>query len=618
MREPFTATAGTAAGSTEYGPWNPGLQSELPWRLLPLSTLFRPENVFTTVDEVHELSDVTGLKADELVVFRPERLLVHELLIRVTADFSVPDGPRVEDLGINFRRLAETLLTRYVAPHAREIAAAYESLKASLSSLIDTELATALAALSSAAGVAPARQARAGGLLGLLRRPQRKAVSPGRDECWAHEERVVGDWAAKAQSSEDLLRKAAYRALVRVASAVRSRHGRMWGDQRLLAPIATGIACNEHGAEVIGRLIEPYLREAAEREAYRLLPAQAQPVVMNTKGASASGKSTMRPLQRALAAKLDVEWTDFALISPDIWRKFLLDYGALGEHYKYAGAFTARELAIVDQKLDRYMARKAERRGMSHLLIDRFRFDSFAPDSDEAGSNLLTRFGRLVYLFFMITPPHETVERAWRRGLEVGRYKAVDDVLAQNIEAYAGMPELFFTWALRPNMSVHYEFLDNSVPLGERPRTAAFGRNGELNILDVKCMLDVDRYRKINIEAAGPREVYPDPRTMDVANNTQFLTRCARELPAVNFADRETGRVYARIESGRLAWTEPEALAQAVADAETRAGLFAVAAEALSGARLAPGSKRLTDVVPADRLHTLGQWGAGISKARSS
>ena len=75
------------------------------------------------------------------------------------------------------------------------------------------------------------------------------------------------------------------------------------------------------------------------------------------------------------------------------------------------------------------MARKAERGDMTHLLIDRFRFDSFAPDSDEAGSNLLTRFGHGVYLFFMITPPESLVERAWKRGLEVGRYKAVDDTL---------------------------------------------------------------------------------------------------------------------------------------------------------------------------------------------
>src|SRR5207237_6648901 len=157
----------------------------------------------------------------------------------------------------------------------------------------------------------------------------------------------------------------------------------------------------------IGRLVEPLLLSAAEREAYRVLPPQPSPLVMNTKGASASGKSTLRPLQRKLAGVIGVHWRDFALISPDIWRKQLLDYDSLGAAFRYAGAFTSEELQIVDQKLDRYMARKQGRGEMAHLLIDRFRFDSFAPDSEEAGSNLLTRFGDSVYLFFVITPPEQ-------------------------------------------------------------------------------------------------------------------------------------------------------------------------------------------------------------------
>ncbi len=134
-------------------------------------------------------------------------------------------------------------------------------------------------------------------------------------------------------------------------------------------------------------------------------------------------------------------------------------------------------------------------------MIDRFRFDSFAPDSDEAGSNLLTRFGHNVYLFFMITPPESLVERAWKRGLEVGRYKAVDDTLGHGVEAYSGMPHLFFTWVQRADKHVHFEFLDNSVPLGERPRTVAFGSNDSLHVLDVKRMLDVERFRRVNVDA---------------------------------------------------------------------------------------------------------------------
>ena len=595
-----------SAYEPEYGPWHPGISSELPARLLPLATIFRPEHVFTTLDQLRELHDLTGLAHEELAVFRPQRLVVHELLIRVTADLSVPDGEKVEDLGINFRRMTHTILTRHIDPHMGEIVAAYDALKEQIAHLAEAEISTLLRGPST-----PAIGTRRLGLAGLLRGFGARQESPRRiDAEREHQERMLREWVTAAQSRGDPLSQAVYRALSRVVAVIRAKHGRLWGDAALLAPIAAGVACNEHGSDVIGRLIEPHVARAVEAEGYRRLPAQARPVVMNTKGASASGKSTMRPLQKRLASEIAVAWSDFALISPDIWRKHLLDYGSLGEHFRYAGTFTGLELAIIDQKLDHYMARKAERGLMSHLLIDRFRFDSFATDSDEAGSNLLTRFGHLVYMFFMITPPHETVERSWKRGLDVGRFKAVDDLLAHNVEAYTGMPELFFTWALRSGITVHYEFLDNGVPFGERPRTVAFGWNGEMNILDVKGLLDIDRYRKIDVDARCPEEVYPDAGIMAADHNTQFLRDCARRLSAVNFADRGTGRVYARLDSGRLSWTDPEGFEEAVKDVETRAGLLAAAPEAFTAAWRSSGSdpSNLSRLESAG-FHTLGRWG---------
>lgn len=600
----------SAAARVEFGPWNPGIESQLPRQLLPLSTIFTPENVFTSVEQAEELHDLTGLELDELVAFRPQRLVLHELLIRVTADLSVPDGPRIEDLGINFRQMTGTILARYVAPRMSAITAAYDVIRQQLSAVIGAELAAAFSAPAARAASSAAAERRAG-LLGLLRRARSGAPATASDAGDTdREERLLRNWEAKAQSSDDGLSKAAYRALAKVVRALFNRHGRLWGDRELIASLAADIACNNHGSEEIGRLIEPCLIEAAGGEGYRLLPVQEQPIVMNTKGASASGKSTMRPLQKTLADKIGARWSDFALISPDIWRKQLLDYSSLGSAYKYAGTFTGHELRIIDHKLDRYMARKAERGGMSHLLIDRFRFDSFAPDSDQAGSNLLTRFGHTVYMFFMITPPGATVERSWKRGLEVGRYKAVDDLLAHNVEAYSGMPQLFFTWAQRADKRVHYEFLDNSVPLRERPRTIAFGWNGEMNVLDVKCMLDIERYRRVHVNASGPEELYRDREAVTPANNTNFLVQCARRLPVLNFADQETGRIYLHLVSGAPVWADPETLHKAVAEPETCAGILAVAPGVFDGlVATAERPSYLGEVLGAERIHTLGRWG---------
>ncbi len=594
--------------AADCGPWNPGIDSRLPRALLPLSTMFRPDNVTTSIGEAEELHDLTGLDVLDLVAFRPERLVLHEVLVRVTADLSVESGSRVEDLGINFRQMTNAILTRHLAPRMSEIAAAYRALRLQLAEVITAELAVRLFAADASA---PAPSAQKRGVFGWIRRsapgpaPKRTKISENGSAADA-----IEGWQADAKANPDALRRAASGALARVVSAIAGRHGGLWGTPELISSVATDLACNGYGGDEIGRLVAPHFLEATRREGFALLPAQERPVIMNTKGASAAGKSTMRPEQKQLAQRIGVAWSDFALISPDIWRKQLLDYASLGAAYKYGGACTGDELKIIDQKLDRYMAAKARRRATTHLLIDRFRFDSFAPDSHEAGSNLLTRFGHTIYLFFMITPPEEIVTRAWRRGLEVGRYKAVDDLLAHNIEAYSGMPELFFTWALRGDKEVHYEFLDNTVPYGARPRTAAFGWNGEMNVLDVTAMLDVQRFRRVDINATGPGNLYEDSAALAPDKNAQFLVDCARRLPCLSFVEQATGRIYLRLEHGVAVWADEEALRAAMIDSDTRAGILAVAPDAAKPVSATPAMPRyLTDQLGAHRIHTLGRWG---------
>ncbi|MEE8445775.1 MAG: hypothetical protein V3S44_10525 [Alphaproteobacteria bacterium] len=457
-----------------------------------------------------------------------------------------------------------------------------------------------LAVLNEAPRTKPARR-------GLFARLFRHAPpAPPVDEA-RRMESLLAALHRRATTDGDALERCARAALYRIATAICNRHGRLVGDAAMIAALVADRVGNSHGSDVIGEMIEPWIADAAGELGYRLLPAQARPVVMTVKGASASGKSTLRPRQRELAGELGIDWRDFALISPDIWRKYLLDYDSLGAASKYAGTLTGHEVAMIDEKLDRYMSQKAERGTIPHLLIDRFRFDSFAiTPEEEEGGRLLTRFGATVYMFFMITPPDATVERAYKRGLQFGRYKAVDDLLDHNVEAFTGMPRLFFTWALKSDKRVHYEFLDNSVAEGVRPRTVAFGWNGDMTILDIKFLLDIDRYTKINIDAKRPQDVYPGGDAMAAANNTDFLRDCVRLIPTVRFADFKSGRAYARMEGGRLVWTDGEGLAAALGDPETRAGLAALDPGLLDPR---PGQPTAPEIIDADAACTLGQWG---------
>jgi hypothetical protein len=594
--------------SAEYRAWNPGLESRLPREYLPLSTIFRSENVSTSIAKSHELSDYCGLPVHELVAFRADRLIVHELLIHVTTGLAVPDGRDDEDLGRNFRKIAATILDRYITPHRDELARVFEQVRHKASAVIETELGTAFAETKTAVGADQSADWRRLFAFGKSRKPAPKPAETVAER----DQRILSQWSKKSQNTEDRLEQACFAALYEVATAVISRQGRLSGDHALLAELAVILVCNDYGSGVIGDAILPFVQEAVSGEGYRALPAQKKPVVMNVKGASASGKSSMRPLQKNLAGKLDLPWDEFALISPDIWRKFLLDYGSLGAAYKYAGTLSGHEIEIIDKKLDRRMADRAARGDMPHLLIDRFRFDSFVPNLEEGSSKLLTRFGDLVYMFFMITPPEMTVERAWTRGLRLGRYKAVDDLLAHNVEAYAGMPELFFTWALIAGKRVHYEFVDNSVAEGRAPRTAAFGWNGEMTVLDIKRMIDIERFRKINIHAQRPAEVYAN-KDLSPESNVDFLKRCARWIPTINFADYETGQVYARLQRGTWTWRDDKRFNEALKDPDARAGLLAVARNVYR----ADGSERKRTDVPIERVHTLGTWGEGANAGAS-
>jgi hypothetical protein len=588
--------------AVEHGAWNPGLESELPRAYEPLATVFRAENVSTSLANAHELHGYCGLPAHELVAFRPERLIVHELLVRVTSSIAVPDGPDYEDLGRDFRRIAATILDQYIAPHRSELARLFERTRSAAAALIARELATSLCAHAS-----PAPQVDPGGRSRWLLwfGPAKQRAAAPVESAESRERRIQAQWSARAQRTDDRLEAACLHALSRIATAITAQRGRLPASPDLLAELAVTLVCNDHGSEVVGEAIEPFIQEAVVREGYRPLPPQERPVVMNVKGASASGKSTMRPLQRILARKLGFPWEEFALISPDIWRKFLLDYGSLGAAYKYAGTMTGHEVEIVDKKLDRHMADKASRGETPHLLIDRFRFDSFVPAPEGYDSTrLLTRFGDLVYMFFMITPPEMTVERAWTRGLKVGRYKAVDDLLAHNVEAYSGMPELFFTWALDPRRRVHYEFLDNSVAEGRPPRTVAFGWNREMTVLDVKSMLDIERFRKINVNARRPEEVYV-AKELAPERNVDFLKRCARLIPIINFADYATGRTFARLESEKWVWRDERLFARMLDDPEIGTGLKAIAAGRSEA--VAPAIPQRVDSAAA-KLHTLGAW----------
>ena len=111
----MAATTDSSEGDVPlFGPWNPGISSHLTPELWRMCTIFAAGNVFTTFEQAVELRDATGLPLTSLVAWRPERMVLHEVLVRVTSDYEVPDPPGadVPSLGVNFRKMTRAVMER--------------------------------------------------------------------------------------------------------------------------------------------------------------------------------------------------------------------------------------------------------------------------------------------------------------------------------------------------------------------------------------------------------------------------------------------------------------------------------------------------------------------------
>jgi len=508
-----------------------------------METIYRPELVFTSREYVEEFARLTGLPCEELTAFKPERLALHELIIRITADIVVPEGEDEETFGRNFRQIAAKIHDHYITAHMDLIERSYFDLRLRANAIIRKCLTEALdrPAVSPKSHLFP---------FNLFAKQKRASARQMSLQEFAYD--VVAGFKAAGLSAVDLLERAVYKSLYRVLGKIAANCGSIGSDQELLTNLISQHVCNHYGSQIVGQAIAPLIEAAIVQEGYTRISHREFPILISLKGASAAGKSSLRPMLKQVMREQGIEPDDYVTISPDVWRRMLLDYESLGPASKYAGHLTSRELIAIDGKLDRYIRYKANRdKAIPHFLVDRFRFDSFS--SEQVATvlhNTYAKYVSTIYMYFIVTPPEETVERGWQRALERGRYKAVEEFLGHSVEAYKGMPKILFKWLAYRRPEYRYFFLDNNVPRGTFPKTIAFGNQNEITIFNPVAFADIECYQKINIHAELRTEVYPPGEIMAIARNLGFLNECIKRITVVNFVDEASGTSYVRVQNG--------------------------------------------------------------------
>ena len=482
---------------------------------------------------MQEIAKLTGLKPEHLVGFTSWRLVMHELIVRVGANIHIPEAEHEEDFGINFRRITNDILYQHIAPLYASIEADFQSLSAAIKVEVDRLLAEEVMLEPKAAPIVKK------GFWPWGKKQVKKQVK--KQALLSSEEiqfKAINQLKTTGLAHTDPLIRAVYKSSYQILGSVASTRGLIGNDRVFMSRIICRHALNNFCSFMVGKLIEPAIDSAVASNAYQLLKRVDKPVIISLKGASAAGKSTLRPLLQKTMGQRGIESSLYGIISPDIWRRQLLDYESLGPNYKYSGRFTSNEVNIIDAKLDRYIRRTGqENQSIPNILVDRFRFDSFSTEQvQKVLHGTYAKYAHIMYMYFVITPPEETVERGWIRGQQRGRYKSVEDFLGHSVEAYQGIPKLIFKWLAHTSPRYEFTFFDNSVPKGQFPLTSVTGNQKGIQVFDPMVFVNIERYQKINIYARNLGEVYPSAELMSVANNMNFFNQCLKRFPMASFS----------------------------------------------------------------------------------
>lgn len=193
----------------ECSAWNPGLELDLPPAFCKLETIYRPENVTTRFEDINEIATQTGLSPMELVAFRPERLALHELIVRVTADILVLEGDDEMELGVNFRRICKRILAGYIVPRMAEIKRMHGDLHRTVYGRVEQEL-TATLFISSIPETVDK------GFFPFLRRKKKQTAAQQGETILERERRAIASFHEKELTVTDPLNNAIYKSLHRV------------------------------------------------------------------------------------------------------------------------------------------------------------------------------------------------------------------------------------------------------------------------------------------------------------------------------------------------------------------------------------------------------------------
>lgn len=345
---------------------------------------------------------------------------------------------------------------------------------------------------------------------------------------------VAGQSVSSSNSAlVDACKAAVKKCTILIVNDVLGEHVDNYSKDTALIALATDLVYNKYANQKMNQLINQSIDELASKGEIKLLtiPDAADRKLFMLSGGQASGKGVACAMIRHSAEQSNVSWVNISKGGRDNFRKLLEPKDIIPE---LSDQLTANEGAYIHWTLANGMLVQMAKEGKApHIYSEQ-------PIVSEDMLELALTGNGSAKVVLVSTKVEDAVERAYKRGLEIGRFVPTKSLLSTHKNATVTLPERLAKVA---GMDVELLVIDNNVPKNSPPVKIAVINclNNEIIIYDNERVMDFIKKTAINADAKKPADVYDEAKVAAVSIDVYFEPCIKNGYKVVTIPDLELG-----------------------------------------------------------------------------
>lgn len=415
-------------------------------------TILNQKNVYRDIQELAEIYFITRDLPKNLAAFKPERLVLHEVIANVMTKIRVED-----DDENSFKRIVDFVY--------KSLTHEIKSLSKSLNSIRD-ELEQEVNILVKAA-------LDNGELLDYQ----------GKFSTYLPEIQTCFDKIIKEKD-------------IKGKECGKYKSGFTFND--VMTARIVDIIYNKIAEEKINPLVEKHIDKVLPQQKIPTTSTTGDMLLLMVAGGQASGKGTSVKILKESVERISMSWENFAKFNTDAIKSLMLTNEKV--EAEFFSQLTQDEASLVNMKAQTIVKKRAQQHNAPNIF-----FDQVYVGQDQL--NIVKANGGKAKVIIVSTEIVDAIERSYKRGENIGRFEHTINILLAHRNMTNQLPD-----RLQENDGQDFEIriVDNNVKQGEQPAVVADinCKTGSIFIYDKTKLERFIAKIAINIKASCKEELY--------------------------------------------------------------------------------------------------------------